>query len=448
MKVVVIGAGIGGLVLAHGLRAAGVEVTVFERDRAPADTGGYRLHLDAEACEILDRRLPPAVCRALRASAADPASFTRFSVWDHRLRPLLHFPRRPTPSALLIGRIPLRTLLCEGLHETVRFGREFTRSSVSADGKVTAYFAKGAPVQGDLLIGADGARSRVAPALAGRPTAHPLTARGVAGRTPLTTAVRRLLPPAITCGPGFAIGPGGTGMFLSAHTPGTEVEQSDIAPVLESPYLLWGITTTEPETGEEHPLEDAQALLHRWSPAARALLDLADPASGTSFPYFAADPTKGLMPWPAGRVTALGDAVHAMPPTGGRGAATAVRDADLLTERIIDVHRGVTPVNTAMARYQGGVEGYAHEALRESLQPLIWQRRLRHPLAYHVARPALKVTGAAIRLRSALAGSALRDRGGEPVVGQREQVPRTAEFRDRAVGDDHPVPVFQQGLGL
>ena len=37
LKVIIIGAGTGGLCLAHGLRSAGIDVRVFERDRTPTD---------------------------------------------------------------------------------------------------------------------------------------------------------------------------------------------------------------------------------------------------------------------------------------------------------------------------------------------------------------------------------------------------------------------------
>ncbi|SFO53337.1 NAD(P)-binding Rossmann-like domain-containing protein [Geodermatophilus obscurus] len=68
MHVGVAGAGIGGLVLARALRARGVEVTVFERDRAPGDTAGYRLHLDPAALAALRRVLPAGRLAALLAS--------------------------------------------------------------------------------------------------------------------------------------------------------------------------------------------------------------------------------------------------------------------------------------------------------------------------------------------------------------------------------------------
>jgi hypothetical protein len=47
-KVLIIGAGLGGLALAQSLSRAGVSVQIFERDHSPFDRPqGYRLHLDA-----------------------------------------------------------------------------------------------------------------------------------------------------------------------------------------------------------------------------------------------------------------------------------------------------------------------------------------------------------------------------------------------------------------
>jgi 2-polyprenyl-6-methoxyphenol hydroxylase-like FAD-dependent oxidoreductase len=58
-SVVIIGAGTGGLCLAHGLRASGLEVRVFERDKTPEDRlQGYRLNISATGNRALADCLP------------------------------------------------------------------------------------------------------------------------------------------------------------------------------------------------------------------------------------------------------------------------------------------------------------------------------------------------------------------------------------------------------
>ena len=51
LNVMIIGAGTGGLCLAHGLSKDGITVEVFERDDSPADhQPGYRLSIARSAC--------------------------------------------------------------------------------------------------------------------------------------------------------------------------------------------------------------------------------------------------------------------------------------------------------------------------------------------------------------------------------------------------------------
>ena len=62
LKVMIIGAGTGGLCLAHGLSKNGIAVEVFERDETPADRQpGYRLGISSTGGAAL-REAPPAGC--------------------------------------------------------------------------------------------------------------------------------------------------------------------------------------------------------------------------------------------------------------------------------------------------------------------------------------------------------------------------------------------------
>jgi salicylate hydroxylase len=118
-----------------------------------------------------------------------------------------------------------------------------------------------------------------------------------------------------------------------------------------------------------------------------------------TFRYHAADPDTDLTPWPSGPVTALGDAVHAMPPTGGQAAATAIRDADLLARELDAVLAGRATLPLAVHAYERAMPDQAVPAIRTSLAPLAWQHRLATPRGRRVARLALPALAAAHRLR-------------------------------------------------
>ena len=115
-------------------------------------------------------------------------------------------------------------------------------------------------------------------------------------------------------------------------------------------------------------------------------------------------------PWPAGRVTALGDAVHAMPPTGGQGAATAIHDADRLAAHLAGVRAGRTALATAVADFHRDMAGYAPAAVAESLRPVRWIRALGGPTTTVLARAALPAVAAA----AAAARAARRTGRGSP----------------------------------
>ncbi|BFO18091.1 NAD(P)/FAD-dependent oxidoreductase [Streptomyces sp. KM77-8] len=400
MRVIVIGAGIGGLALAQALPHHGIDVAVHDRDPRAEATGGYRLHIDDIASGILRKHLPAEPYQALLAGSPSRSAQRGISFADHKLRVLgaIRFPLEE--EVLLVGRVPLRVLLTHGLDHAIRWSSEYVRHETHADGTVTAYFADGTTDHGDVLVGADGSTSRVATALAGRPTSAPIGMGGIAGRTLLTSEIREVLPEALLTGSVLAIGPDGGGAFLTLfdNTAGSAAEPRLSDGVFDEPSAVyWGVNfpldrlPNAREIGNEAAVQTAVGLLRTWAPLMRTVVAAADLSTVGTFRYHAADPEAHLTPWASGTVTALGDAVHAMPPTGGRAAVTAIRDADLLATHLADAAKGRTTIPLALHEYERGLAAYAAEAVRVSMVPIVWQKRMAKPLLGLVARAGLAI---------------------------------------------------------
>lgn len=425
MRVLVAGGGIGGLALAQGLRRAGIDVLVVERDVDLAATGGYRLHLAAPALRALRDLLPPALLERLHAVSA--ADHRGISVRDHHGRLLVRTPppadEAGVPSqALDVDRITLRRLLADGLGEALRLGSTvegFTAQSDSVSTRVRLTGSGGrstsADVECDVLIAADGARSLLTAQLAGGATAAPTGFIGIAGWSPadsLDAPTQELLASSSV----LAVGPGGAGLYASWHDPARDSPLhprhhpcADVTPkqVLSTDAatpparVIWGLIAVEDavrtpsrvglsDLPPEQLLDAAAMALRRrgWTPLQRSIVERADPATVGAFSFWAADPNR-IAPWSTSRITALGDAVHAVPPTGGRGAATAIEDAGDLCAALQRVATGDQTTVMALHDYEQRLRARGADAVRESLQPLAWIRGTATPLGASVARVAL-----------------------------------------------------------
>ena len=74
-------------------------------------------------------------------------------------------------------------------------------------------------------------------------------------------------------------------------------------------------------------------------------------------------------PWPTTRVTLLGDAIHAMPPSMGAGANSALRDAAALARALAQVDRGEAELHDALAESEAGMRAEVFPILRASTDP-------------------------------------------------------------------------------
>src|SRR5207302_2674969 len=96
LHVLVAGGGIGGLCLAHGLRRAGVAVSVFERDRdQPDPLMAYRIDINPDGARALHECLPTERWDAFLAATGRPGAGMGFVTSG--LGELLHLT--PPPAA-------------------------------------------------------------------------------------------------------------------------------------------------------------------------------------------------------------------------------------------------------------------------------------------------------------------------------------------------------------
>ena len=348
-SVMIVGAGVGGLCLAQGLKLSGVPVRVFEREASKTSrVAGYRLSLNAKGSRALHACLPPETYERLTLSAGAPGR--GLSILDHQLNRLLafdfpHRDRRSVESEKPIDRTVLRRVLLEGLDDLVAFRKTFVAFDDAPGGRVMARFADGTRETADLLIGADGANSAVRHQLLPGAERVETGILAVGGKLMLGDGRGKGVPDSLLNGPTPILGPEGCFMFLSAVRYG-DLEAVGGAEAGEGgdrgDYLLWGFSARRERFGEGGALERqsgdelqrrVERLMPAWHPILRRIVDETHPATITAFAIKSASPIK---PWKTRNVTLMGDALHNMPPYRGVGANTALWDAALLRTTIVE----------------------------------------------------------------------------------------------------------------
>ncbi|MHA6628167.1 FAD-dependent oxidoreductase [Pseudonocardia sichuanensis] len=366
-RVIVIGAGVGGLALAHGLRRAGIEVAAFDRDpSSDLRMQGYRIHIDRDGNAALAACLPPEVLDLLQRTSG--RSGDRVAGYDHRLRELFAQTFPPAGDEITnVDRLTLRRGLLTGLDDVVHFDRTFTHYEELPSGRVRAVFADGSDAVGDLIVGADGVRSAVRRQFLPHSEVIDLGIRCLYGRMTLTDETRDLVPADI--GRGFSLVTDGSG-----YGAGLAPVHFRERPAGAHDYLMTVLVATTDRLGvpdetlfgmsgpELHGL--ATGAVRGWHPTVREIFAHADPGSFFPITIRAA---RRVEPWEPGNVTLLGDAIHAMPPAGGVGANTALRDAALLT---CEIAHGDRPLRAAVAAYERQMLPHGFDTVDSSVHQL------------------------------------------------------------------------------
>ncbi|MGW8727092.1 FAD-dependent oxidoreductase [Streptomyces sp. NPDC055808] len=366
MRVSVVGAGLGGLALAQGLRGAGIEADVFERDAGiGARFQGYRLMLNPIGFQAVRDCLPTRWHPLLDEIVMDASA--EQLILDPRLNEIGRLGAGRT--GIVVDRQVLRHLLLTGL--TVHTDAALTGYQVLANGKVQARFARRDPVTADLLVGADGVTSAVRGVLSPGTTPTDTGVRFVIGRTPLTDEFTGL-----SQAYGSKITGDGVSLLLGAmrfRTP-PRLAAEQLAPEVTLPdmgdYVRWAMILPPNGALGDQTATAQDAVLARmegWHPELRALIEQADPDNSTLLSIRTVKPGER---WASGPVTLLGDAIHATSPTGGNGANTALRDADLLRRCLIEAGEGRQDLLSSVDGYERQMFEYGAEAVRSSLEKL------------------------------------------------------------------------------
>ena len=319
-KVLVVGAGLGGLSAASCLMKAGFDVEIYEQAPALGEVGAG-IQISANAMHVM-RHL--GLGEAIAELGVKPGGYVfrlhdtgeiiqQFSLSDEH-------ERQHGAPYVQMHRADLHDLLAARAREfksdVIHLNKRVTGFAEDADG-VTLSLADGSSARGDILVGADGLKSVIARQIVGE---IPATYTGDAAwrvTVPVERLPRNFLEPVMN----VFMGPGGH--VVCYYLRGGKI------------LNFVGIVETD-EVSEESwtvkfPWEQLKADFAGWHPTIQAVIDAADRDGCYRWSLHNRPPVRG---WSTARATLLGDSAHATLPYLAQGAAMAIEDGAVLARAL------------------------------------------------------------------------------------------------------------------
>jgi 2-polyprenyl-6-methoxyphenol hydroxylase-like FAD-dependent oxidoreductase len=350
--VTIIGAGLGGLTLARILHVRGIPATIYEAEpSAEARTQGGQLDIHEHNGQLALEAA--GLTGEFRAIIHEGGAATR--MLDPHGTVLLEEPDDGTGGRPEVLRGDLRRILLDSLpDEMIQWGRRVTGVRPLGDGRHKLTFADGSTVTTSLLVGADGAWSKIRPLLSDAKPAY-------VG----TTFIETYLYDADERHPAAAKAVGDGAMY--ALTPGKGIVTHREAGNILHTYVqlnrpaewIAGIDLTDATAATAR----VAAEFDEWAPELTALI-----TDGETAPIL-----REIYTLPDGHrwdrvpgVTLLGDAAHLMPPAG-EGANLAMFDGAELGKAIAahpsDMEAALTAYEEALFPRSESEYADAHEIL-------------------------------------------------------------------------------------
>jgi FAD-dependent urate hydroxylase len=361
LRILVVGAGVGGISVARGLLRDGHDVTVFER-RPDVKAGGGAVTIWSNGATVLGQLgvdmdgagQPLSTVRVVTATGRRVTNVDLTAIVDRLGAPVRMVPRRVLLERLLEG-FPVDRIRCN----TRAIGVVSTQNGVRLE------FEDGSSAEGDLLIGADGLHSKV---------------RGIVGAQPAE--------PTGWCS--------WQGLVTLPHIADKHVAQMIIGehgniglwPAGGSDVQWWFDLPWSPDfVRPGRPIDMIRSNFKGWSDSAdRVLATLTDEDLARSpFPHF-----RHPIPRPGqGAVTLLGDAAHTMPPTLAQGTNQALLDTMVLCKAISDFVKGCNGNNN---RDLSSALRWYENTRRRKVKAVSWVTTLQVSRSEAALRPAAMIS--------------------------------------------------------
>ncbi|MCL6674292.1 FAD-dependent oxidoreductase [Streptomyces panaciradicis] len=350
--IAIVGAGLGGLTLARVLHVHGIQATVYEADPSEKfrTQGGQ---LDIHEADGQRALADAGLTDEFRAIIHEGAEASR--VLDQDGKVLFEAPDDGAGRRPEVLRGDLRRILLDSLpDQTVRWGRKATGVRPLGDGRHELTFTDGTTVTTGLLVGADGAWSKVRPLLS---DAEPSYTGTTFIDVYLYHADERHPAAAEAVGVGamYALAPG---KGIIAHREAGNILHTYVA-LNRSAEWIAAIDFTDAAAATAR----IAAEFHGWAPELTALI-----TDGETAPV-----ARSIHTLPDGHrwervpgVTLVGDAAHLMPPSGD-GANLAMFDGAELGKAIAahpnDVEEALTAYEAALFARTEPFYAEAHDML-------------------------------------------------------------------------------------
>lgn len=373
--VLISGAGLSGLLLAHSLRSQNIPFVIYERDKSiAARAQGYRLRISNDGINALKAVLTEDQYARLREGTAATGGGG-----IHTLNAISGELVQPAGGAggvdgkgpglggdvLGISRGFLRQRLFEGEENVVQWNKQSV-GYTTTDSGVKLKFSDGSEsVEGSLLVAGDGPQSTITKQLTdGKVRAYDTGARMIHGQSPAKAykdlgegvwfAFDESLQEGVSLGLITNVRPG------SFDTPDEELGWVFVGSpgAFDLPEdQLYGVGKVAADL--------SRRLSSKWNSKLHSVFNQQNDEEAAFLKMWTANP-EGVPEWSnQPRVTLMGDSVHCMTPAGGVGANTALRDAALLGKLLGEAggwRDGLT------AEYEKEMRGYASENVQMSFE--------------------------------------------------------------------------------